>query len=82
MVPPLTNSLKAEETIFQLFSQIQKHLLMINGNSDVFSYSFQTAQGTQLLQTSGFVARMGNLCGKLTVCLPLAYPSAINKCFY
>ena len=64
MGTPLINSLKAEETFFLLLLKIQKQIKAFDNDLckwNFFSYIFQTAQGTQLSQTLGFVARMGIL---------------------
>ena len=82
MAPHLIATPKAEETLFSLLIQIQKHLMFIFNfgvNFDGFSINFQTAQGSQMFQVSDFVTRMDILNGKLEVCLPLAYPSIIYK---
>ena len=64
MKPPLVASLKTEETLLPLLKQIQKHLqfLFMFYKKMLFSKNFQTANGTQLFQTYGFVARMDILC--------------------
>ena len=46
-----------------------------------FSWNFSTAQGSQIFQTTDFLARRDTLSIKLDVCLPLAYPSTIYKHF-
>ena len=67
-----------------LLVQIQKHLVFLFNvwhKLRPFSWNFQTSQGSQMFQTSYFVAGMDILCSKLEVCLPLAYPSTIYKHF-
>ena len=46
-----------------------------------FFKHFQAAQGSHLLKTKDFEARMGILCNKLTVSFSLAFLSTIYKCF-
>ena len=76
---------KAEETLFSLLVQIQKHLIflfnVLHKSRNEISLNFQLAQGSQMFQISYFVARMGILCSKLEVCLPLTYPSTIYERF-
>ena len=88
MVPHLIATLKAEETLFSLLIQIQKHL------TDIFNvlqklrcffheiFKLLKAPRCSKVQTSDFVARMDILSCKLEVCLPLAYPSTIYKHFF
>ena len=79
MAPNLIATPKAEETLFSLLIQIPNHLVFLFNVWRKFRCFFH--EFFKLFQITDFVARMGILCSKLEVCLPLAYPSTICKHF-
>ena len=84
MEPHLIATLKAEETLFSLLRQIQKHLMFfvyVLQKLRHFFIKFLNCPGLPVVPNIRSCGQMDLLSIKLDDCLPLAYPSTIYKHF-
>ena len=81
MEPHLIATLKAEETLFSLLRQIQKHLMFfvyVLQKLRHFLIKFLNCPGLPVVPNIRSCGQMDLLSIKLDYCLPLAYPTTLS----